>query len=80
MKYILTFGRVLVLQTEIEAEDEKAAMDQALQGEWEGQLAISPITLSNPAIEVVDVQDEEEIWEVNPVQDGKEQDAMEQDV
>jgi hypothetical protein len=50
MKYTLTFGRVLVLRTEIEAEDEKEAMNQALRMEWEGQLTISPITLSNPAI------------------------------
>ncbi len=34
MKYILTFGRVLVLQTKIEAEDEKEAMTQALLMEW----------------------------------------------
>ncbi len=32
-EYILTFGRVLVLQTEIEAEDEEEAMNQALRME-----------------------------------------------
>jgi hypothetical protein len=72
MNYILTFGRVLVLQTKIEAEDEEEAMNQALRMEWEGKLAISPITLSNPDVELVDVQDEEELWEVKPMHDGKE--------
>jgi hypothetical protein len=74
MKYNLTFGRVLVLQTEIEAKDEEEAMNQALQMEWEGRLTVSPITLSNPAVEVVDVQDEAELWEVKPARNEKERD------
>lgn len=64
--YKLTYARVVILETFIEAEDEEEAYTKAHELENAGRLGLDDWTAKEDS-QVSDIQDEENIWEVEEV-------------
>ncbi len=68
-RYTLTYGRVIVLTTTIEADSENEALEKAFKLEAEGKLGLTPVPGTDAWIaednsEIDNIEDYEDLWEV----------------
>lgn len=64
--YRLTYARVVILETEIEAIDEDAAWNQAILAEHHGELGLEDWQAKDGST-VRDVDDYEEVWNLEVI-------------
>ncbi len=76
--YMLTYARTVILKRHIEARDHDAAMRQATALEKDGKLGLDVVEIEDkagsllwlwgakPDSEIHDIQDDENIWEIEP--------------